>query len=82
MTHPSRLSRAPHPHETILTIEGLPPGAYTTMDGATRHFVSAQTNRAAKVRLNVENKGGRSVTVRPEPAAGPGSRTNQRTRLP
>jgi len=59
-------SRAPQKHETILTVEGLPPGVYTVAVGITRRSFRAEAGRPTCIPLSV--KAGGNVTVRLEPA--------------
>ena len=59
-------SRAPQKHETTLSVEGLPPGAYSSVDGTTRHSFRAETGRPMRIPLIVDNGG--TVTVRLEPS--------------
>ncbi|MEI8373431.1 MAG: DUF5695 domain-containing protein [Planctomycetota bacterium] len=59
-------SRAPQKHEATLSVEGFPPGDYSTVDGRTKHSFRAEVGQPLRIPLFV-NDGG-TVTVRLEPS--------------
>jgi hypothetical protein len=62
-------SRTPEKHEAVLTIEGLPPGRYSSVAGEfTRRFF-AERGQIARIQLLVNP--GQPTTVRIEPDAKP-----------
>jgi hypothetical protein len=57
---------APQKHETMLAVQGLPPGAYAAVDGTTTHSFRAETGRTMRIPLIIDTGG--TVTVRLEPS--------------